>query len=371
MDLSNDRQIELMSPVGSFESLMAAIQGGANSVYFGAGHLNMRSRSSVNFSPADFKQITTICRQHNIKSYLTLNTVIYNHEIEEVKKFLQEAKKAEISAIIASDFAVIKHATEIGLEVHISTQANISNIEAVRFFAQFADVLVLARELSLDQMAEIAKQIKDENIKGPSGNLIKLEVFAHGALCMSISGKCYLSLHTQNYSANRGACLQPCRRAYTVRDKDEGYELDIENEYIMSPKDLCTINFLDKILDAGIQVLKIEGRGRAPEYVKTVTECYREAIDAYMTGTYSIDKIEKWMEKLSSVYNRGFWGGYYMGKKIGEWTERYGSQATKKKIYAGKITNYFSNLKVAELKIEAEDINVGDNIMIIGPQQEL
>ena len=362
-----NKEIEIMSPVGSFESLMAAIQGGANSVYFGTGHLNMRSRSSLNFSLEDLEKITKICKEHNVRSYLTLNTIVYNNEIAEIEKTIKEAKRCGITAIIASDFAVIDCAIRNWVEVHISTQSNISNIEAVRFFSKFADVIVLARELNLEQIEEICTQIKELNVTGPSGELIKVEIFAHGALCMSISGKCYLSLHTQNYSANRGACLQPCRRAYTVRDKDEQHEYDIENEYIMSPKDLSTIGFLDKIINAGVKVLKLEGRGRSPEYVKTVTRCYREAANAIIDGSYNKYLVESWTENLKSVYNRGFWEGYYMGKKTGEWTEIYGSQATKRKVYVGKGMNYFSNLKVAEFKIEADDLCVGDEIIITGP----
>ncbi|MDP4267595.1 MAG: peptidase U32 family protein [Bacteroidota bacterium] len=362
-----NREIEIMSPVGSYESLMAAILGGANSVYFGAGHLNMRARSSVNFTTNDIKKIADLCRDNNIRSYLTLNTVVYNNEIPEIIKTLEEAKRSGITAVIASDFAVINHAREIGMEMHVSTQSNVSNIEAVKFFSDYANVMVLARELKLEQIEEICRQIEEENITGPSGELIRIEIFAHGALCMSISGKCYLSLHTQNYSANRGACLQPCRRAYTVRDKDEGHELDIENEYIMSPKDLCTIGFLDKLIEAGVKVFKIEGRGRSPEYVKTVTKCYREAVDSFLDGTYNKEKVDLWTEKLRSVYNRGFWEGYYMGKKTGEWTKIYGSQATKRKVYVGKGMNYFSTLKVAEFKVEAEELNVGDEIIITGP----
>jgi len=359
--------IEIMSPVGSYEALMAAIQGGADAVYFGVGQLNMRAKSSNNFSIDDLIKITDICKENNVKTYLTVNTIIFNHEIEVMKEIVDAAKKYGVTAIIASDMSVIGYASSIGMEIHISTQCNITNIEAVKFYAKFADVMVTARELSLKQVADITQTIENEKIKGPNGELIKIEVFAHGALCMAVSGKCYLSLDNQNSSANRGACLQICRRPYHVTDKDGGIELEVDNEYIMSPKDLKTIGFLDKILNAGVKVLKIEGRGRSPEYVKTVTQCYREAADAVFDGTYTKENIEAWTEKLASVYNRGFWDGYYLGRKMGEWTKSHGSQATKKKIYVGKITNYFANLKVAEVKIETHSLQLGDVIHIIGP----
>ena len=361
------KDIEIMSPVGSYESLMAAIQGGANSVYFGIEQLNMRSRSSNNFTISDLENITKICKEKKIKTYLTLNTIIYDNELELARSILEAAKKNGISAIIASDMSVISYARQIGVEVHMSTQCNITNIEAVKYYSQFADVIVTARELSLKQVAEIIKKIDEEKIKGPSGKLVRIEVFAHGALCMAISGKCYLSLDNLNYSANRGACLQLCRRTYLVKDKEDGHEFEIDHEYIMSPKDLCTIGFLDKILNAGVIVLKIEGRGRSPEYVKTVTKCYREAADSIFTETYTKIKINKWTKQLRSVYNRDFWDGYYLGRKLGEWTEKYGSRATKTKVYVGKITNYFTKLKVAEIKIETHDFKVGDDILIIGP----
>jgi putative protease len=359
--------IEIMSPVGSYESLMAAIQGGADAVYFGVEQLNMRSRSSNNFTISDLENITSLCKEKNIRTYLALNTIIYNNELVLVKSIVDAAKKNNISAIIASDMSVISYAYQAGVEIHMSTQCNITNIEAVKYYSQFADVIVTARELTLIQVAEIVKAVEKENIIGPSKNLIRIEVFAHGALCMAISGKCYLSLDNMNYSANRGACLQLCRRAYLVKDEEEGYELEVDHEYIMSPKDLCTIGFIDKILNAGVKVLKIEGRGRSPEYVKTVTKCYREAVNAVFDGTYTKERIDKWMNRLGSVYNRGFWDGYYLGRKLGEWTDKYGSRASKTKIYVGKVTNYFSNLKVAEVRIETYDINVGDNILIIGP----
>lgn len=367
MMLSKSSDIEIMSPVGSFESLMAAIQGGADAVYFGVGQMNMRSRSSINFTLTDLETISNICKEKNIKTYLTLNTIIYDDELEQVRSIVDAAKANGITAIIASDMSVITFCRQSNIEVHISTQCNITNIEAVKYYARFADVIVTARELNLRQVAEIVKSIERENIKGPSGNLIKIEVFAHGALCMAISGKCYLSLDNMNYSANRGACLQLCRRSYLVKDKEEGYELEVDHEYIMSPKDLCTISFLDKILKAGVKVLKIEGRGRSPEYVKTVTRCYREAVDAIYENTFTEKKVEEWMKLLTTVYNRGFWDGYYLGRKMGEWTEKYGSRSTKTKTYIGKITNYFSNLNVAEIKIESQGLNTGDEILIIGP----
>ena len=341
-----------MSPVGSMESLMAAIQGGAGSVYFGIGKLNMRS--SKNFTIDDLKEITRICKEHGIRSYITLNTVVYDEEMEEMQKIVDAALENGVSAIIASDQSVIAYARSVGMEVHMSTQTNITNLGAVKFYAAFADVMVTARELSLDGVKRITESIAKEKITGPGGENVKVEVFVHGALCMAVSGKCYLSLDNMNYSANRGACMQLCRRSYEVKDKDTGLELEVDNAYIMSPKDLKTIDFLDKILDAGVSVLKIEGRGRSPEYVKTVTRCYREAVD-------------QWNESLASVYNRGFWDGYYLGRKLGEWSEQYGSQATRKKIYVGKVTNYFSKIGVAELLIEASSLDKGDDIMIIGP----
>ena len=365
--VKKENQIEIMAPVGSFESLAAAIQAGADSVYFGVGNLNMRARSSINFTMEDMQQTVHICKEHDIKTYLTVNTIIYNDEITEMKNLLDMAKKSGITAVIASDLSVIQYARSIGMEVHISTQCNITNIEAVKFFAQYADVMVLARELNLHQVAEIVQKIQEENICGPSGNLIKIEIFAHGALCMAVSGKCYLSLHHFNYSANRGACLQPCRRAYRVYDADNEVDAIVDEKYIMSPKDLCTIGFLDKIIQAGVMVLKIEGRGRSPEYVKTVTRCYKEAARSIIDGTYNQQKAERWIQELQTVYNRGFWDGYYLGRKLGEWTQRYGSQAKTVKIYVGKINNYFAKIGVAEIKLESGDLSIGDKILVIGP----
>ena len=359
--------IEIMSPVGSYESLMAAIQAGASSVYFGVGKMNMRSRSSANFTLADLQKIIQICCDHNVYSYLTVNTIIYNDEINEMHQLLNAAKKQGISAIIASDWAVIDYCQKIGLEIHLSTQCNVTNIEAVRFFARFADVIVLGREVNLRQVADITKIIREEEIRGPKGELVRIEMFIHGALCMAISGKCYLSLDNFNYSANRGACLQPCRRGYLVKDIDHEIELAIENQYIMSPKDLCTIGFLDKILKAGVTVLKIEGRGRSAEYVKMVTQCYHEAISSIQTGEYTLEKVEKWTTCLRSVYNRDFWDGYYLGRTMGEWSARYGSQATRVKEFIGKVTNYFGQLGVAEITIETGEISVEDTLLITGP----
>lgn len=360
--------IEIMAPAGNFECLMAAIQGGANSVYFGVGNLNMRSHSANNFAPEDLSKITEICREHNVKTYMTLNIVVYQSDLASVRTALEEAKKAQVSAIIASDMAVIQMCRELGLEVHISTQLNVSNFEAVKFYAQFADVIVLARELTLPQIKEISQKIIEEQVKGPSGNLLRLELFVHGALCMAISGKCYLSLQEYNSSANRGSCFQLCRRGYRVTDLETGRELEIDNKYIMSPKDLCTIEFIDKIIDAGITVFKIEGRARSAEYVKIVTSAYRTAADAVLSEEGYTEEVKSALkEKLSGVFNRGFWDGYYQGARLGEWSEVYGNKATRKKSYVAKITNYFSNLSVAEVLVEAGELNVGDEILIIGP----
>ena len=359
--------IELLAPAGNFESLMAAIQGGADAVYFGVGKLNMRAGSSKNFTIEDLGEIKRISDLHGINTYVTLNTVMYDEDIDYAKEIIDAVRKAEINAIIASDFSVINYARSIGINVHISTQANVSNIESLKFFANFADVVVLARELSLEQVKNICQQVDEKNITGPGGEKIKVEAFAHGALCMAVSGKCYLSLHEKNKSANRGECMQLCRRGYTVTEKEDGYQLNIDNEYIMSPKDLSTISFLDKLLDAGVKVFKIEGRGRPPEYVKTTTACYREAIDSWREETFSEQKIEKWEERLKSVFNRGFWEGYYMGKKAGEWSKKYGSSATKRKVYVGKGMNYFSKIGVAEFLLETKSLSVGDEILITGP----
>lgn len=361
------KDVEIMAPVGSYESLTAAIQGGTDSVYFGIEQLNMRSKSSNNFTLDDLIKISAICRKNNIRTYITLNTVIYDDELALMRSIVDAAKSNNITAIIASDQSVIQYANSVDMEVHMSTQTNITNIEAVKYYAQFADVMVTARELNLKQVKAITDAIKEQKICGPSGNPVQIEIFVHGALCMAVSGKCYLSLDNLNSSANRGACLQVCRRPYQVKDKDGGIELEVDNEYIMSPKDLNTISFLDKILKAGVQVLKIEGRGRSPEYVKTVVECYREAVHAYFDGDFTESKIRQWNKKLKSVYNRGFWDGYYLGRTIGEWTEKYGSQATKRKIYVGKITNYFSKLGVVEIKMETHDLSLGEEIKIIGP----
>ena len=339
---------EIMAPVGSRESLAAAIQAGADSVYFGIENLNMRARSANTFTIDDLREIARTCDEHGMKSYLTVNTIIYDNDIPLMRTIVDAAKAAGISAVIAADVAVMSYARQIGQEVHLSTQLNISNVEALRFYAQFADVVVLARELNLKQVSEIYQQIVEQQITGPGGELIRIEMFAHGALCMAVSGKCYLSLHEMNASANRGACMQICRRGYTVKDKDSNIELDIENQYIMSPKDLKTIHFMNKMMDAGVRVFKIEGRARGPEYVRIVTECYKEAVKAYCSGSYDEEKIAVWDERLKSVFNRGFWDGYYLGQRLGEWSSKYGSGSTKKKVYVAKGIKYFSGIGVAE-----------------------
>ena len=361
------QHIELMAPAGNFESLQAALDNGADSVYFGVEQLNMRARATVNFTLADLPEIANRCKEKKVKSYLTLNTIIYDHDLSLVKTLLKQAKKANITAVIAMDQAVIASAREIGMEVHISTQLNITNIETVKFYSLFADTMVLSRELSLRQVKKITEHIEKEQIKGPSGRLVEIEIFGHGALCMAVSGKCYMSLHAHNSSANRGACKQNCRKKYTVIDQETGFEMELDNEYIMSPKDLCTIDFLDNIVDAGIKVLKIEGRGRAPEYVAKVIRCYRDAIDSIENNTYSKEKVISWMQELEKVYNRGFWSGYYLGQKLGEWSYGSGSHATQKKVYLGKGTHFYSKAKIGEFKIEAFDISVGDTILITGP----
>jgi putative protease len=361
------KNIELMAPAGSYESLMAAIQAGADSVYFGIEQLNMRARSSANFTAEDLPKIVAIAKEHGLKTYLTVNTVIYNHELIQMRQIIDLAKEHEVSAVIVSDQAVLDYARKVGVEVHLSTQLNISNIESLKFYANWADVVVLARELDMEQVNEIYQAIELEDVRGPAGDLIKIEMFIHGALCMAVSGKCYLSLHEHNHSANRGDCFQVCRSSYIVKDKEKDIELEIDNKNIMSPKDLSTIHFLNKVLDAGVRVLKIEGRARSPEYVKTVVSCYNEAIDAYLQNDFSKERIEEWTTRLSRVFNRGFWDGYYLGQRLGEWSEVYGSAATTRKMYLGKTTNYFDRIGVAEFLIETGEICVGDQIYIIGP----
>jgi U32 family peptidase len=360
-------KIELMAPAGNFESLQAALDNGADSIYFGVEQLNMRARATINFTMDDLTEIAKRCSAKNVRTYLTLNTIIYDHDISVVKTLLNKAKEAGITAVIASDQAVIASARAIGVEVHISTQLNVTNVETVKFYSLFADTIVLSRELSLRQVKKITEQIEKEQIKGPSGNLVEIEIFGHGALCMAVSGKCYLSLHSHNPSANRGACKQNCRKKYTVIDQESGFEIEIDNEYMMSPKDLCTLDFLDQVIDSGIKVLKLEGRGRAPEYVAMVTKTYREAIDSYYEGTFTKEKIASWIEDLSTVYNRGFWSGYYLGQKLGEWSANPGSNATQKKVYVGKGVRFFPKATIAEFKIEVYDIKIGDKIMITGP----
>jgi len=359
-------EIEIMAPVGSYESLAAAIQAAANSVYFGIEQLNMRARSSNNFTINDLKKIVDICNSNNIKSYLTVNTIIYDSEIPLMQKVIDAAVESNVSAIIASDISVLQYAFSKGAEIHASTQLNISNIEAVKFYSAFCDVIVTARELNLNQVAAIAQKIEQNNIKGPKGELLRIETFAHGALCMAVSGKCYLSLHEQNSSANRGACMQTCRKAYEVTEKESGYKLEIDNEYIMSPKDLFTLPFLDRVILAGIKVLKIEGRARGPEYVKNVISTYNQAVDAVFAGEFTRKKVDEWENRLKTVFNRGFWDGYYLGRKLGEWSEVYGSRATKRKQYIGKCTNYFKKLNVAEITMAAGELSVNDDILIIG-----
>ncbi|MBS7787591.1 U32 family peptidase [Flavobacterium sp. CYK-55] len=365
--MTSSGKIELMAPAGNFESLQAALDNGCDSVYFGVEQLNMRARATVNFTLEDLSEIARRCNEKNVRTYLTLNTIIYDHDLSIVKTLLTQAKEAGITAVIASDQAVIASARSLGIEVHISTQLNVTNVETVRFYSLFADTIVLSRELSLRQVKKITETIEKEQIKGPSGNLVEIEIFGHGALCMAVSGKCYLSLHSHNSSANRGACKQNCRKKYTVIDQESGFEIEIDNEYMMSPKDLCTIDFLDQIIDAGVQVLKIEGRGRAADYVAAVTRTYREAIDAIYEQTYTKERVNTWMETLSTVYNRGFWSGYYLGQKLGEWSDNPGSSATQKKVYVGKGMHYFAKSGIAEFKIEAYDIKKGDRMLITGP----
>ncbi len=361
------KDFEIMAPVGSWESLAAALAAGADAVYFGIEGLNMRSRSSANFTADDMARIAGICAEKGVRTYLTVNTVIYDNDMETMRMIISRARQAGISAIIASDMAAIMYAREIGQEVHISTQVNVSNTEAVRFYSQFADVMVLARELNMEQVAEIHHAIEKENICGPNGEKIRLEMFCHGALCMAVSGKCYMSLHEMNSSANRGACNQICRRAYTVRDKETGDELEIDNQYIMSPKDLKTIHFLNKMVDAGVRVFKIEGRARGPEYVAEAVACYSEALQAITDGTYNEEKIAAWDDRLVKIFNRGYWNGYYMGERLGEWSAKYGSSATRVKSYAGKAMRYFSKIGIGEFLMEAGELHTGDEVVITGP----
>ena len=363
----NRKDFEIMAPVGSYESLYAAINAGADAIYFGVEGLNMRARSSVNFTLDDLRNIASICDEHGVKSYLTVNTIIFDNDIATCHAIIDAVKQSGISAIIASDIAAITYARSIGVEVHISTQVNITNIEAVKFYAQFADVVVLAREMNMEQVRAIYDAIREQDIRGPHGELVRIEMFCHGALCMAVSGKCYLSLHEMNYSANRGSCAQICRRGYTVTDKESGAQLDIENQYIMSPKDLKTIHFLNKVIDAGVRVLKIEGRARGPEYVRTAVSCYNEAINSYIEGTFTEEKVADWDARLTTIFNRGFWDGYYLGQRLGEWTSKYGSSASKIKVYIAKGIRYFSKIGVAEFQMEAGELHVGDEVFITGP----
>ena len=363
----NIDDFEIMAPVGSRESLAAAIQAGANSVYFGIGQLNMRSHSANHFTIDDLREIAATCNEHGIKTYLTVNTIIYGEDIATMHEIVDAAHEAGISAVIASDVAVMTYCRQVGVEVHLSTQLNISNIEALKFYAQFADVVVLARELNMDQVADIYRQIVEQQVCGPSGKLIRIEMFCHGALCMAVSGKCYLSLNNAARSANRGECMQLCRRSYLVTDRETGTELEVDNKYIMSPKDLKTIRFIDRMMKSGVRVFKIEGRARGAEYVYTVVKCYKEAIQSVIDGTFTEEKKDQWDERLATVFNRGFWDGYYQGQTMGEWNSNYGSNATEKKVYVGKGVKYFSKLGVAEFTVEASEFNVGDKLLITGP----
>ncbi len=361
-------KVELLAPAGSFECLQAAINAGADAIYFGVEQLNMRTRSSQSFHISDIKTVSAICKKEGLKAYITLNTVMYEYDMQLLKTVLKEVKKHRIDAVIASDFAVIDYCNKMEIPLHISTQANISNVESVRFFSRYADVMVLARELTLKQVAEISNEIERKKIKGPSGKLVKLEMFVHGALCMAISGKCYMSLHTQNAAANRGACVQNCRRPYTVTDTETGEQLEVDNEYIMSPKDLCTIDLLDQLTDSGVDVLKIEGRTKGADYVQVVTKCYREALDAVLDGTYTAEKAAVWKQEMGKVYNRGFWEGYYLGRKLGEWTPQPGSAASEKKIYIGKGSKYYPKISVGEFILESGSLKTGDTMMVTGPK---
>jgi len=365
--MTNNGRMELMAPAGDFTSMQAALDNGADSIYFGVEQLNMRARASINFTIDDLPEISRRCGEKGVRTYLTLNTIIYDHDLSIIKTLLNKAKTANITAVIAMDQAVISYARQIGMEVHISTQINITNIETVKFYALFADTMVMSRELSISQIKKICDQIVKDGVRGPSGNLVEIEIFGHGALCMAVSGKCYLSLHSANSSANRGACKQNCRKKYTVIDQETGFEIELDNEYMMSPKDLCTIGFLDQIIDAGVKVLKIEGRGRAPEYVATVVKAYREAIDAIAENNFSQEKVAEWMSQLETVYNRGFWNGYYLGQELGEWSDSSGSSATQKKIYVGKGRHFYPKSNIAEFLIEAYDLTVGDKVLIQGP----
>lgn len=363
----NINDFEIMAPVGSRESLAAAIQAGADSIYFGIEKLNMRAHSASTFTIDDLREIAATCNEHGIKTYLTVNTIIYNEDIPLMHEIVDAAKEAGISAVIASDVAVMTYCNKVGQEVHLSTQLNISNVEALKFYAQFADVVVLARELNMSQVAEVHRLAEEQNICGPSGQPVRIEMFCHGALCMAISGKCYLSLDNANRSANRGECIQLCRRSYTVTDNETGTQLEIDNKYVMSPKDLKTVRFIDKMMKSGVRVFKIEGRARGPEYVYTVVKCYKEAIQSVIDGTFTEEKKDQWDERLATVFNRGFWDGYYLGQKLGEWNKNYGSCATEKKVYVGKEVKYFSKLGVAEFAIEAADFKKGDKLLITGP----
>ena len=361
------QEFEIMAPVGSRESLAAAIQAGADSIYFGIGQLNMRSHSANHFTIDDLKEIAATCHEHGMKSYLTVNTIIYGEDLETMRQIIDAAHEAKVSAVIASDVAVMTYCRQVGVEVHLSTQLNISNIEALKFYAQFADVVVLARELNMDQVTEIYRQIEEQQVRGPKGELVRIEMFCHGALCMAVSGKCYMSLQNTSRSANRGECMQLCRRSYTVTDNETGCQLEIDNKYIMSPKDLKTIRFIDRMMKAGVRVFKIEGRARGPEYVYNVVKCYKEAIKAVLDGQFTEEKKDLWDERLASVFNRGFWDGYYQGQTMGEWNKNYGSNATERKIYVGRGVKYFSKLGVAEFTCEAHEFSVGDKLLITGP----
>ena len=367
MNEKKTADFEVMAPVGSRESLVAAVQAGADSVYFGIGQLNMRSHSANHFTLEDLNDIARTCQQHGMKSYLTVNTVIYDNDLATMRTIIDAAKEAQVSAVIASDVAVMMYCRQVGVEVHLSTQLNISNIEALKFYAQLADVAVLARELNMEQVQHIAREIDKQHITGPNGQPIRIEMFCHGALCMAVSGKCYMSLHDANRSANRGECVQICRRSYTVTDNETGHQLEIDNKYIMSPKDLKTVRFIDRMMEAGVRVFKIEGRARGPEYVYTVVRCYQEAIRSVSDGTFTEEKKQEWDERLAKVFNRGFWDGYYQGQTMGEWTKNYGNKATEKKVLAGKVVKYFSRLGVAEIAVEASEVSVGDALLITGP----